>query len=73
MEITASRVPLPWATHFTQVQQELLGADYFPYGIEPNRVTLEAFLKWTFDQGITQRHLAPEDLFPESLQGEFKI
>jgi hypothetical protein len=30
-------------------------------------------LKWTFDQGITQRHLAPEDLFPESLQGEFKI
>jgi len=72
-EITASRVPLPWATHFTSEQQQLLGNDYFPYGIEPNRVTLEAFLKWSFEQGITQRHLAPEDLFPESLQGEFKI
>jgi 4,5-dihydroxyphthalate decarboxylase len=72
-EITASRVPLPWATHFTDQQQKLLGADYFPYGIEPNRVTLEAFLKWTFEQGITQRQLAPEDLFPESLQGEFRI
>ena len=73
LEITASRVPLAWSTHITQDQQELLGADYFPYGIEPNRVTLEAFLRWSFEQGITQRHLAPEDLFPESLQGAFKV
>ncbi|MCZ6848373.1 MAG: hypothetical protein O7F75_05945 [Alphaproteobacteria bacterium] len=73
LEITASRVPLAWSTHLAQAQQELLGADYFPYGIEPNRVTLEAFLRWSFEQGITQRHLAPEDLFPESLQGAFKI
>ncbi|MEE9290331.1 MAG: 4,5-dihydroxyphthalate decarboxylase, partial [Alphaproteobacteria bacterium] len=73
LEITASRVLLPWATHATEQLQALLGADYFPYGIEPNRVTLEAFLRWSFEQGITQRHLAPEDLFPESLQGAFKI
>jgi 4,5-dihydroxyphthalate decarboxylase len=73
LEITASRVPLPWSTDATLKHQELLGDDYFPYGIEPNRVTLEAFLKWTFEQGITQRHLEVEELFPESLLGEFKI
>jgi 4,5-dihydroxyphthalate decarboxylase len=73
LEITASRVLLPWATHATEQLQALLGADYFPYGIESNRVTLEAFLRWAFEQGVTQRHLAPEDLFPESLQGGFKI
>ena len=73
VEITASRVPLPWSTDAAAKYQALLGDDYFPYGIEPNRVTLEAFLKWTFEQGITQRHLEIEELFPASLLGEFKI
>ena len=73
MEITASRVPVPWITHTARERLELLGDDYFPYGVEPNRVTLEAFLKWSFEQGITQRHLKVEELFPQSLQGGFKI
>lgn len=73
LEITASRMPLPWLTFTAERRMELLGDDYFPYGIEPNRHTLEAFLKWSFEQGITQRHLEVDELFPEGLKGEFKI
>lgn len=73
LEITASRMPVPWLTYEGEEKMKLLGKDYFPYGIEDNRTTLEAFLKWTFEQGIAKRHLKPEDLFPAVVHGKFRI
>lgn len=73
MEMTASRFPIPWAADIAEKRAKVFGTDYFPYGIEPNRRTLEAFLKWTYEQGVASRHLKVEDLFPKSLQGKFKI
>jgi 4,5-dihydroxyphthalate decarboxylase len=73
LEITASRFPVPWITDTAEKRMNLLGTDYFPYGIEPNRKTLEAFLKWSYEQGVTARHLKPEELFPKSVTGSFKI
>ncbi len=73
LEITASRMPIPWLTYEGEEKMKLLGKDYFPYGIEDNRVTLEAFLKWTYEQGIAQKRLAPEDLFPKVVHGKFRI
>jgi hypothetical protein len=35
--------------------------------------TLEAFLKYSFDQGICHREVAPEELFPKELNKEFKV
>ena len=67
-EYTASRVPLPWVQASVAAAQALLGPDPFPYGLEPNRVTLDAFLRWAQAQGVTGTRLAPEDLFaPETL------
>jgi 4,5-dihydroxyphthalate decarboxylase len=73
MEITASRFPVPWVTDAADKGKKLLGDDYFPYGIEPNRRTLEAFLRWAFEQGILQRQMKPEELFPKGIGGKFKI
>ncbi len=73
LEITASRMPLPWLTYEAEQRMKLLGDDYFPYGIEDNRTTLEAFLKWTHEQGIAQKRLKPEDLFPPVVHGKFRI
>ncbi|HEX9808284.1 MAG TPA: hypothetical protein VGC25_01595 [Alphaproteobacteria bacterium] len=72
-EITASRFPVPWITHTTEERMKLLGEDYFPYGIEPNRLTLDAFLRWSHEQGVTRRRLEVDDLFPEGLTGSFKV
>jgi 4,5-dihydroxyphthalate decarboxylase len=52
---------------------ELFGKDYFPYGIEPNRRTLEAFLKYAHEQGVCKRHLDVEELFPKSLSSTHKV
>jgi len=62
-EYTASRVPLPWVPAAVAAAQALFGPDPFPYGLEPNRITLDAFLGWAHSQGVTGRRLAPEDLF----------
>jgi hypothetical protein len=66
-DITASFYPLPWTAQIAQASRELFGADIWPYGIEPNRVTLDAFLQYAFEQGVCHRRLAPEDLFPEEV------
>ena len=48
-------------------------ADFWPYGIEPNRVTLDAFLGYAHEQGVCARRLAPEDLFAEQVRQTFCV
>ena len=73
LSLTASRIPIPWGFEFARRAQKLFGDDWMPYGLEANRTTLEAFLRFSFEQGTTCRHLAPEELFPEELTGRFKV
>jgi len=52
---------------------QILGKDYFPYGIEENRTTLTAFLRYAFEQGVCKRQLDVEELFPPQLQSSYKV
>ena len=72
IEARASRFLLPWAQRRGEEAQELLG-ELWPYGIEPNRTTLEAFLGFCHEQGVCARLLAPEELVPAEVQAEFRI
>ena len=46
-----------------------MGEDYWPYGFERNRATLDTFLRYHHEQGFSQRRFAPEELFaPETLE-----
>ena len=72
-DITASHLPLPWIPDYLGSVRELMGVDPWPYGIEPNRRTLEAFLQFAFEQGICQRQLEPADLFVPEVQTTFKV
>jgi 4,5-dihydroxyphthalate decarboxylase len=40
--------------------------DPLPYGIEPNRATLEAIVQYSVEQGILSRAVTVEELFPQS-------
>ena len=67
-DITASSVPLPWIADYAAQAQHVLGADFWPYGVDANRATLDAFCGFAFEQGITSRRLEPHELFaPETL------
>lgn len=72
-EITASRFPVPWIADIADRAHELFKGDPMPYGIEANRTTLSAFLRFAHEQGVCHQLLAPEDLFPPHVQTSFKV
>lgn len=72
-ETAALKAMLPWLTAHLEEARREMGDDYWPYGLERNRKTLETFLRYHHEQGLSPRLLAPEDLFaPEALES-FKI
>jgi len=56
-------IALPWIAQEFEATRALMGDDYWPYGIEPNRRTLEALCRYSHEQGLTQRQLTIEELF----------
>jgi 4,5-dihydroxyphthalate decarboxylase len=73
VEIGASATPVAWLSDHARRWRETAGDDFWPYGIERNRPTLEAFLQYAFEQGVCRRRLKPEELFaPETLES-YKI
>ncbi len=64
----ASRYPVPWMTEFAARWRPLFGEEYWPYGLEANRTTLEALCEYALEQGVCHRRVTVEDLFvPEVL------
>lgn len=60
---------LPWVAHEFEATKELMGENYFSYGIEPNRRTLEALFRYSHEQGLCSRQLTIEEIFAaESLE-----
>jgi 4,5-dihydroxyphthalate decarboxylase len=59
---------IPWFVALREKNRALLGDDYWPYGLEPNRKTLETCLRYHRDQGLLKRPHRLEDLFaPETV------
>jgi 4,5-dihydroxyphthalate decarboxylase len=73
IDIKAPRFPIPWSYDNARQAQTMFGTDYWPYGIEANRPTLKAFLRYAFEQGVCHRLLEVEELFPKSVRSSFKI
>jgi 4,5-dihydroxyphthalate decarboxylase len=72
-QTAALKYMLPWLIKHVEETRALMGQDFWPYGLEPNVQTLTTFLRYSFEQGLSKRQLAPKDLFaPESLES-FKI
>jgi len=51
----------------------VMGYDFWPYGLEANRPTLEAGTLYSYEQGLTPRKFEIEELFVPSTLHEFEI
>ena len=72
-ETAALKAMLPWLTAHVEEARAEMGEDFWPYGLEKNYATLDTFLRYSFEQGLSKRKLNPQDLFaPEALE-TFKI
>jgi 4,5-dihydroxyphthalate decarboxylase len=54
---------LPWMTADLDEIDEVFGRDPWPYGLEPNRPTLEAYMTYLVDQGIIPKAIDIDELF----------
>jgi 4,5-dihydroxyphthalate decarboxylase len=62
-------VTLPWVYEEVTNAMKVFGEDYWSYGVEANRPTLEALTRYSFTQGLSVRHLKAEELFhPSTLE-----
>jgi 4,5-dihydroxyphthalate decarboxylase len=65
----ALKTMLPWLSQHVEETEQLMGADFWPYGYEPNVHALSTFLRYHHEQGLSKRQLTPKELFvPESLE-----
>jgi 4,5-dihydroxyphthalate decarboxylase len=62
-EICHLATTLPWMVHHLNAARELMGEDYWPYGLDANRHTIETFARYHYGQGLSKRLVAPEELF----------
>ena len=72
-EVTALKIGLPWIGDEAARTRALLGLDFWPYGVEPNRRTLEAMARYSYGQGLATRLLAVEEMFAPAALESIKV
>jgi 4,5-dihydroxyphthalate decarboxylase len=66
-EINALPVTLPWLVAEAQETVELMGQDFWRYGVQENIKEIETLTRYAYEQGLVSRKLSIEDLFPPSV------
>lgn len=72
-ETSATKVALPFVEERLKEARELMGEDYWSYGVGPNRHVLDYFFKQHHAQGLSPRLVTPEDLFHPGTLESFKL
>jgi 4,5-dihydroxyphthalate decarboxylase len=67
------RVSLPWTSAEYELTRDLMTADYWPYGLEPNRANLETLHGYLYEQGLIKQKLDLDELFARETREAFKI
>jgi 4,5-dihydroxyphthalate decarboxylase len=64
---------LPWGVAEFAATRELMGEDYWSYGLEQNRHVLDPFTRYHHEQGLSARRVSLEELFAAPTQELSKI
>ena len=62
-DTSATKITLPFVEEQLRQAKALMGPDFWPYGLGPNRKALAYFLDHHHDQGLSQRRVEVEELF----------
>lgn len=65
-DTSATKATLPFVEEQLKAARDLIGADYWSYGVEGNRAGLDYFLDHHHRQGLSARRVAVEELFHPS-------
>jgi 4,5-dihydroxyphthalate decarboxylase len=57
---------LPWYAQELERTRAIMGDNFYSYGLEANRKTLETLFRYSYEQGFSKRELTIDDLFDAS-------
>lgn len=63
----ASKITLPWVAAAYEQSRDVLGPDYWSYGLSGNHDTLVSFLHGAYEDRLTSALFAPRDIFHPDL------
>ena len=63
----SNRLSLPWLNASMERTLAVLGDDYWSYGFQANRTELAAICRYSVEQHLAPRSVAPEELFHPSV------
>jgi 4,5-dihydroxyphthalate decarboxylase len=72
-EVGALKTSLPWLAAEYEQTAELMGTDFWSYGVAGNEKTLETFLRYHYSQGLSARPVSIEEMFVPSTTEQFRI
>ena len=72
-ETAALKAMLPWLNAHVEATIAMMGEDFWPYGVERNRTTLETFLRYHHEQGLSPRLLEVDEMFAPEMRESFVI
>lgn len=72
-DTSATKVTLPFVEEQLKAARELMGSDYWSYGVEANRRTLETFVRHHYGQGLSAQPVAVDELFHPATYETAKI
>src|SRR5215207_279732 len=72
-DTSATKVTLPFIEEQLKAARDLMGDDFWPYGVAPNRKTLEIFLRHHHAQGLSPRLVGVDEMFHPGTYESFGI
>jgi 4,5-dihydroxyphthalate decarboxylase len=73
VDTSATKVTLPFVDELLRSARQLMGGDFWLYGIDANRNVLDRFLAYDYAQGLSARRLEVDELFHPSTLMTFEI
>lgn len=72
-DTSATKVTLPFVEEQLKSARDLMGQDFWAYGVESNRQTLDTFLEAHHAQGLSARRMQIEELFHPATYESYSI
>lgn len=72
-DTSATKVTLPFVEEQLKAARQLMGEDYWSYGVAPNRRTLETFVRHHHLQGLSARRVSVDELFHPATYESYRI
>jgi 4,5-dihydroxyphthalate decarboxylase len=73
LDSNTPRFPVPWSVPNAEAAEALFGSDFWPYGINENRRTLECFLRFAHEQGLCATKPEADELFAPQVQTVYRV